>query len=189
MNCSYQNLEVERVKTINLLGFVVALILGFVCYFSTSNIFIGVGVLVFFLITYFLIFYKKLLNYRNSVVKINECYLFINNFLVTLSIKGSLNAAFDATKTSISDEYYEYLQSIEELNPQEKLIYLNKYFPFHVFQIFIDIVLLWLDEGGDILEMSSHITNEMREIQEYTTFSQSVSKRKALEVGVLWFFS
>ena len=49
--------------------------------------------------------------------------------------------------------------------------------------------MVWLDEGGDILEMSSYITNEMREIKEYASYCQSIGRRKALETGVLWFFS
>ncbi len=176
-------------KLYNSLGLVISLVLTFVCYFATSNIFIGIGVLVTSVLFYFLLIYKRMLAHKNNTQKIHECYIFINNFLITLSIKGSLNAAFDATRTSISDDYSEYLTSIEELNPQEKLLYLNKYFPFHVFQIFTDVVFLWQEEGGDILDMSSHITNEIREIKEYVTYCQSVSRRKSLEIGTLWFFS
>ena len=176
-------------KLYNALGLFISLLLTFVCYFATSNIFVGIGVFVSSVIFYFLFFYKRLLSHKSNVQKIHECYLFINNFLITLSIKGSLPAAFDATRTSISDEYCEYLSSIEEMNPQEKLLYLNKYFPFHVFQIFTDVIFLWQEEGGDILDMSSHISNEIREIKEYVTYCQSVSKRKALEIGTLWLFS
>ena len=176
-------------KLYNALGLVISLVLTFICYFATSNIFVGIGVLVLCVVFYFVLIYKKLSTHNSNTRKLHECYLFINNFLITLSIKGSLNAAFDATRTSISDEYSEYLASIEEMNPQEKLIYLNKYFPYHIFQIFIDVVLLWQEEGGDILDMSAHITNEMREIKEYVTYCQSVSRRKSLEIGTLWFFS
>ncbi len=176
-------------KLFSVLGLIISFVLTFVCYFATSNIFAGVGVFVSCVVFYFLVVYRKLSSHKNNVQKIHECYLFINNFLITLSIKGSLNAAFDSTKTSISDDYREYVASIEEMNPQEKLLYLNKYFPYHIFQIFTDIVFLWQDEGGDILDMSSHITNEMREIKEYVTYCQSVSRRKALEIGTLWFFT
>lgn len=176
-------------KLYNALGLIVALLLTFVCYFATSNIFVGIGVLLGSVAFYFLLIYKRILAHRSNTQKIHECYLFINNFLIVLSIKGSITAALEATKTSISDDYLGYLSSIEEMNPQEQLIYLNKYFPFHIFQIFIDIILLWQEEGGDILSMSSHITNEMREIKEYVTYCQSISRRKALEIGTLWLFS
>ena len=176
-------------KVYNLLGLFIGLLLTFVCYFATSNLFVGIGVLVACVLFYFLLIYKKLLNHKTNSQKIHECYLFINNFLITLSIKGSLNPAFEATRTSISDEFSEFVSGIEEMNPQEKLQYLSKYFPFHIYQIFVDIITLWQDEGGDILEMSSHITNEMREIKEYVTYCQSVGRRKALEIGTLWLFS
>lgn len=176
-------------KVYNALGLIIGLLLTFVCYFATSNIFVGIGVLVTSVVFYFLLVYKRILNHKLATTKIHECYLFINNYLISLSIKGSLNAAFEATRTSISDEFTEFISGIEEMNPQEKLVYLNKYFPFHVYQIFIDIIALWQEEGGDILEMSSHITNEMREIKEYVTFCQSVARRKAVEIGTLWLFS
>ena len=176
-------------KLYNLLGLIMSLALTFICYYATSNIFVGIGVFVVSVVFYFVLIYRKLLAHCLNIQKIHECYLFINNFLITLSIKGSLNAAFDATRTSISDDFSEYLQSIEELNPQEKLMYLNKYFPYHIFQIFVDVIFLWQEEGGDILDMSTHITNEIREIKEYVTYCQSVSRRKSLEIGTLWFFS
>ena len=133
--CLYQLSEVANMKLFNILGFIIAIALTFVCYFATSNMFVGIGVLLLSIAFYFALIYKKLNDHNSNTRKIHECYLFINNFLVTLSIKGSLNAAFDATRTSISDEYSEYVASIEEMNPQEKLLYLNKYFPYHVFRL------------------------------------------------------
>lgn len=176
-------------KIFNTLGLVISIILGFVSFYATSNVFIGGGVLVVCILLYFLVFYKILQKYILKMNRIHECYLFINNFLITLSIKESLNAAFEATTNSISEEFSEYVLSVGDLNPQEKLLYLSKYFTLHIYRIFTDIVLLWQEEGGKILDMSSHITNEMREIEEYATYSKSISKRKSLEIGTLWLFS
>lgn len=176
-------------KLYNFIGLFIGVLLTFVCYFATSNIFVGIGVLVASLLFYFLLLYRKLHTHIQITKKIQECYLFINNFLVTLSIKGSLVASFEATKSSISDDFTDFISGIEEMNPQEKLTYLSKYFSFHVYQIFVDIISLWQEEGGDILEMSSHIINEMREIKEYVTYCQSISRRRSLEIGTLWLFS
>ena len=176
-------------KLFNTLGFIVSAIIGFITFYATSNVFIGGGVLIASIVFYFLIAHKQLQKFVSKINRIHECYLFINNFLITLSIKGSLNAAFEATTNSISEEFIEYVASIGDLNQQEKLLYLSKYFTFHIYRIFVDIVLLWQEEGGNILDMSSHITNEMREIEEYVTYCKSVSKRKSLEIGTLWLFS
>lgn len=176
-------------KLFNTLGIVISAILGFISFFASSNVFIGAGVLVASLLFFFLVAYKKIQNHIQNVSKIHECYLFINNFLITLSIKESLNASLEATANSISDEFKEYMVSISDLNPQEKLLYLEKYYPFHIYRLFTDVVFLWLEEGGKILDMSSHITNEMRQIEEYVAYSQSISKRKTVEIGTLWLFS
>ena len=176
-------------RVFNTLGLALSIILGFVSFYATSNVFIGGGVLIVAIVFYFLIAYKILHEHLLKMNRIHECYLFINNFLITLSIKESLNAAFEATTNSISEDFSEYVLSIGDLNPQEKLLYLSKYFTFHIYRIFVDIILLWQEEGGKILEMSSHITNEMREIEEYATYRKSISKRKSLERGTLWLFS
>ena len=176
-------------KTINILGFLIAITLSGVSFYATSNIFVGSGVLLVTFLFYFLLVSKKIHKHKITVSKLHECYLFINNFLVSLSIKESLNSAFEVTSNAISDEFKDYLGGIEELNPQEKLVYLNKYFPFHIYKVFIDTILLWLDEGGQILDMSNQITNEMRQIEEYITFSESVNRRKIVEIVILWLFS
>lgn len=176
-------------KNFILISFLINLILGLISFFVTENIFIGGSIFIVSLIFLLTIINKKLINYKKEVNRIHECYLFINNFLITLSIKESLNSAFETVETSVSEEFYDFLKSIDELNPQEKLIYLNKYFPFHVYQIFVDIVNVWVDEGGNILEMSNHIIDEIRQIEEYVSFSQSISRRKIIEASSLWLFS
>ena len=175
--------------TYNVLGFVISLLLAFVGYFATSNLFIGGGILVVSIAFHIVLISKPIKKYLCKSQKLHECYLFINNFLISLSIKQSLNAAFETTSVAISDEYKDYLNSVSELRPEEKLLYLQKYFPFHIFRLFTEIVFLWLDQGGRILEMSSYITNEAREIEEYLTYCHSINKRRAIEIGVLWFFS
>ena len=176
-------------KIYDVLGFILSALLGGVSFFATSNVFIGGGVLVTGIMFYLLLIRKKMQLFLSIHQKIHECYLFINNFLVSLSIKESLPAAFEVTNTAISDQYRDYLASIEDLNPQEKLMYLKKYFPFQIFQLLVDVVLIWLEQGGNILEMSDHISNETREIEEYISYSEMINRRKAIEIAVLWFFS
>lgn len=176
-------------KTVNLIAFVIAIILGAVSFYATNNAFVGGGVLIAGILFYFLLIQKPLNKHFNKVSRIHDCYLFINNFLVTLSIKESLNSSFEATGEVIGEEYKAYIEGVSQLTPEEKLIYLKKYFNFHIFHLFVDIVLLWMEEGGNILDMSSHITNEMRMIEEYINYCQSISRRKAVEIGILWLFS
>lgn len=173
----------------NVLGFVISLFLAFVSYFATSNLFIGGGVFVVAIVFLIILFNKALKQYLCKSQRLHECYLFVNNFLISLSIKQSLNAAFETTDISISDEYKEFADSVNDLRPEEKLLYLQKYFSFHIFRLFTDIVFLWLEQGGRILEMSSYVSNEIREIEEYLTYCRSINKRRAIEIGILWFFS
>ena len=100
-------------KLRNFLGLVIACLLAVVALYATSNIIIGGGTLLASLAFYYLYVYKKLECHANLIKKLHECYLFINNFLITLSIKESVNAAFEAVEGTISDEFKDYLESAD----------------------------------------------------------------------------
>lgn len=176
-------------KIHNALGLVMSFILAVVAYFATSNIIIGGGSFIVSFAFYYLYVLKRIECHVKTVTKIHECYLFINNFLISLSIKESLVGAYEAVEDTISDEFKDFIEGIKNLGPIEKLVYLKKYFPFHIYSIFVDVVTMWMEEGGNILEMSQQITDELREIEEFVTFSQSVGRRKGIEIAVLWMFS
>ena len=83
-------------------------------------------------------------------------------------------------------ETKEVIDSIKEMNEQEKLSYLKKYFTFDLYHLFLDIVTLWNEQGGDILVMSKHLVNQVRLKEQYVLYCQNVSRSKVIEFVVLW---
>ena len=67
----------------------------------------------------------------------------------------------------------------------EKLTYLHKYFAFDLYRIFLDIVTLWSEQGGDILTMSQHLINQVR-LKSNLIHCQNVQRSKTIEFTVLW---
>ena len=171
------------------LGFSVALVFGVVAFTSTSNVILTLSV---FAITslYFLFIVSKRFNQNQiKLSRFHECYHFINNFIVSLSIKGSVQASFENATYVISDSFRDVLDSIKEMNDFEKLQYLKKYFIFHSYYLFTDLVTLWTDEGGDILEMTTHLCNKLRQEEEYISFCESQNKKHIIEFSILWFIT
>ena len=57
---------------------------------------------------------------------------------------------------------------------------------FRWYQLFLQILAVWQDEGGDIIAMSKYLTSEIRNNEEYLSKCETLTKRKYFEIGVLW---
>lgn len=165
------------------------MLIGVVTYLSTSNLIVsGIAIAIFLLyfFTFGLIMYKK---YINKINRFHDCYRFINTFVVSLSIKQSIKSAYETTLNVMSEDFHRDMKGIDDLNEVEKLSYLCKYFKFHVYGLFVDLINLWSEQGGDIIYMSSYLINESRLTEEYINETQTLSVRKIVEFGTLWLFT
>ena len=164
----------------------ISLLLGVVAYISMENIFIAAGILVFSLTVSFLLIIPLI---NKSVItrqKFQECYHFINNFIISLSIKKSVAGAIETTVGSMPSDFVDMFNSLENMSENEKLSYLSTYFEFYDYQLFIQILFLWEDQGGDIFKMCKYLLSDIRNNEEYLTTVDSLAKRKYVEIGILW---
>ena len=176
-------------KKVSILYFIVPVIMGVLCYLSSNNIFVSLGVLAVSLMYFLVLFMNRFYKYRLNNDRFRSCYNFVNNFIITLSIKLTLSGALESVTSSMNDEFKEDYQGIEHLTDMEKLKYLKKYFPFHVYELFLNIVSLYEERGGNILDMSSYLLEELRNQNEYLIKTSSMAIRKWVEFAILWFLS
>lgn len=176
-------------NNIFLLGLVLGASFGAVTYYATSSLICGLIVLSLTIIYFFFVLNSIYSKYKIKVARFHECYLFINNFIISLSIKSSLIGAFESVTASVSEGMNKELYKIRDMKEIDKLNYLVSYFKFDDYRLFCDVISLWLEEGGNILRMSNHITNHIREIEEYINFSESKSKSRFIEFCLLWAFT
>ncbi len=124
--------------------------------------------------------------HSKKIERFKECNKFINDFIVSLSVKKSILSSFENVMINASDSLEEEISTIKDLNEIEKLIYLEKYFPFNSYKLFVDIILLWNEQGGDVLKLSNNLLISLKDEQEYLTFVEGCSKRKTIEFSSLW---
>ena len=105
----------------------------------------------------------KFKNYEKKRDKFNECVSFINKFIITLSITGSLHDSFNSCKEIINDKLYLELKVFDDV--ESRIEYLKKYYNYRVFEIFAGVINEYLDKGGDILSYSSTLMAEARRNQ------------------------
>ena len=169
-----------------LVGIVVSLVFAGVTFIASQNIFSAIVVLIVFIAFFVLIARRLVNNSQQKVHRYHECYQFINSFIISLNVKGSLSSALQSSYDTADSGTREILDSIKELNDEEELSYLVKYFKFDLYHLFVDTVSLWNEQGGDIIKMSHHLIDQVRLKEEYLLACESINKSKSVEFIVLW---
>lgn len=156
-------------------------------YFMTENLYLtlGYGVICLGSAAFLSLFtYRK---YENKKIKFNECVSFINKFIISLSINGSLLDSFNSCKEIINNKLYLELKVFDDV--ESRIEYLKKYYNYRIFEIFSGVVNEYLDKGGDVLNYSSSLLAEARRTQSTVNNLFSNSIKHLIAFITMWLFS
>ena len=156
------------------------------CFITSENIFSSLLIFLFSMGFFVFIVRRQKDKYHEKTRRYHQCFRFINTYLVSLSIKDSLSYARESAYNVSEDKVKEVMNSIKDLDEDEQLSYLNKYFKFDLYRLFIDTVSLWNEQGGDILKMSERLLNKVRLKEEYLLSCESMHKTRVIEFIILW---
>ena len=176
-------------NNVYIIGLIISLLFTFVSYIATNNYFIS---LLLFLITfsYFIFRVNRCSKkYRKEINKITCAYTFINNCIISLRIPKNVESACKITFENFNVSLIDGLGDVNELTNYEKTKYLGKIFKLKVYNLFLNILEIYLDNGGDILNMSSYLLNKVQNIESYIISINNYSKKKVIEFIILWSFS
>ena len=172
-----------------LVGIVVSFVLAGINFIASQNIFTTISIFFITILFFVLIVKKQTMKNQLKIHRYHQCYQFINSFIISLNVKGSMNAAIQSSYETADESTKEVLDSIKELNEEEKIAYLCKYFKFDLYRLFVDTVNLWNEEGGDILRMSQYLINQARLKEQYLITCETIHRQKITEFIVLWSIS
>ena len=169
-----------------LVGIVVSIILAAVTFIATQNLIFTLLIFLISSIFFILVVNKSMKRNQMKTHRYHQCFQFINSFIVSLNVTGSMNAAFQRAYETTDEDTKEIIESIKDLNEQEKLSYLIKYFKFDLYRLFVDVINLWNEEGGDIIKMSQYLINQARLKEQYLVNCEIIHRQKTVEFVVLW---
>ena len=116
----------------------------------------------------------------------HECYLFIHGFLVTLSVCMSMEKAFEVGTHSMGKEFHALDETLSQMDAREKVDYLVNYFQSDLYRMFLSILRLYLDRGGDVLKLSNELTAEASRLEETEQSYEKQAARKLVSFLFLW---
>ena len=85
----------------------ISLVMAAASYLATDNYFMLGGVFVIYIALSLLFYIPRLVGFENQCQRFHECYHFINNFIISLSIKKAINAALENVILSMTPEFQE----------------------------------------------------------------------------------
>ena len=170
-------------------GIIISLIIGIASFVASNNIIVGAVTLTLGILYFIFLAKPMFTKYQTKTKRFRECYHFINTFIISLSVKATVQGAYESAISAMPEDFINNIENIDTFTTKEKLEHLNKYFRFHVFSLFLDLINIYEEQGGDILNMSNHLLDETRIIEEYISESSSISKKKTVEFAILWFLT
>lgn len=174
---------------ITFIGLIVSIALSLVCFISTLNYISSIVIGVISMLYFSIYVNKKMKNKAEKIARFQNCYHFINNFLISLSIKGHISGALASAVETQNEETKNLINSLDSNDPMGKIIYLKNYFKFDSYSLFIDLLILFNEEGGDIIKMSANLLNQIRESEEFIVNVERMNKTTLIEFSILWSFS
>lgn len=169
-----------------IIGIIISLLLGVSVFVASNNYIIGIAILLLGILYFALIARPMKGKYDLKMKRFRECYHFVNTFIVSLSIKSTVQGAYETSFESMPEDFALTVENIDAFSMKEKLEHLGKFFRFHVYSLFLDLINIYEEQGGDIIDMSRYLLDEVRMTEEYIISSHSASRKKVTEFAILW---
>ena len=172
-----------------LVYFVISLYFAAIAFITTNTIYIAGIIFVLFFATFAILINPIIKKSMEKTRKKHELFHFINHFIISLAVTQSVDQAFQDSTIDIKGEQKEVVESIESLTVPDKLTYLKQYFEEDLYRVFLSIVNLYQEQGGDLLEMSSTLFVEATKNEEKQNMMEGLQKKSLIQFGSMWFLS
>lgn len=176
-------------KKIGVFFVIIAFLLGAACYFSTGNILYSGLVVLIMIVDYFLLLYRRFKHHFSLIERVHNSYHFINSFVITLSVKNSLEDAYQngirINNARLNDE----TNALSEMPVIERVRYLKDYFSLSIYLMFLNVLDLYQDQGGNILNIADNLLRECTRTEKSLSDSLSIGNKHLKEFIILWLMS
>ena len=176
-------------KKIDLIFIISSLVVAFTSYITTTSMYIPTGIFAIYILYYFVLIRKRIKRYLNKVEIVHACYHFINSFIITMSVKESLDEAYQNGIRVAPKSLLIETNAIENMTIIERINFLRSYFNLAIYKMFINIIALHQEQGGNILIISDSLIRECTRVEKTLSESTSIGNRHLVEFFVLWLLS
>lgn len=170
------------------LSYGISLVIGFFSYFFSYNITISfiIAILMFILLNFYIL--KKLSKTKEFRKSLNNFSHFANSLIMQITVTPNVTYAINEI-SSFLDERQQLILQNEELLVKEKLDSIEENYNFPLYQVFKEIIVLYDTQGGNIIDMSIQLLNQIDNYIKNVEIIALDNSKKFSEVLILWGFS
>ena len=176
-------------RKIDVIFIILGIFLGILCYFSIINIIFSVVIFVIFVADYFIFMRKKFIHYFSLIERVHTSYHFINSFVISLSVKDSLEDAYQNGIRINNARLNAETKELNEMPVIERVRYLYGYFNLSIYKVFLNVLDLYQDQGGNILNMADNLLSECTRTEKTLNETLSIGYKHLTEFLILWLMS
>lgn len=161
-------------------------IIASVAYWSSSSLSFSLLILSLCLACFCFLCLPRVLSLQRKRRIRRECYRFMNAFLTACSVTNSLSRSFEAACEGADGELKETIQSIQSEEVYGRLLFMTPYFESPLYEVFLSIVDIYQNRGGDIISLAGLLLEEATKGEEEAEKRFHSSLGKLLQYGLLW---
>ena len=176
-------------KKYDLVFIFLAFFLGFLCFITTFNYIYAAVLSLIFTIDYFVLMRKRITHYFDLIERVHTSYHFINSFVITLSVKNSLEEAYQNGIRINNLRLNLETKQLTEIPTVERIRYLRGYFNLTIYKMFLNVLDLYQDQGGNILSMTDNLMRECTRTEKTLSETLSIGYKHLTEFLILWLMS
>lgn len=176
-------------KKIDLVFMFLGIFLGILCYISTKNLIFSIIILVIFVADYFILMRKKFIHYFGLIERVHTSYHFINSFIISLSVKDSLEDAYQNGIRINNARLNAETKELNEMAVLDRVRYLYGFFNLSIYKVFLNVLDLYQDQGGNILNMADNLLRECTRTEKTLSDTLSIGYKHLTEFIILWLMS
>jgi len=176
-------------KKVDLIFIFIGFFLGFLLFISTNNYIFSVVLALIFIVDYFLLMRKKILHYFDLIERVHTSYHFINSFVITLSVKDSLDEAYQNGIRINNARLNAETKELDDMPVIERIKYLKDYFSLSIYRMFLNVLDLYQDQGGNILNIADNLMRECTRTEKTLSDTLSIGYKHLTEFIILWLMS
>ncbi|MBP5092302.1 MAG: hypothetical protein J6328_07125 [Bacilli bacterium] len=162
---------------------------GALAYWLSNSLYIAISIAIIFLFSFFTLLKPWLLALQEKRRKRKESFHFISSFVISLALTGSLDKSFEGAISDANGDFAEVLKGVEKETIRDKLLYLANYFDMESYRMFLSLFSLYEDQGGDLLDVSKGLLDELTRIEESENAIEKEGKASMREYLVMWVIS
>lgn len=170
----------------NFIIVVLSLLIGFLAYLILSDLLVSIIIVIAFLLVLFLIMKPFLKRALNNERKELEAGHFIQNFFSSLAATSSIEEAYQSASLGAEGEFLDYLKSISNDEVDERLRRLNLYFQSDDYEMFLSLLTLYKEQGGNVIELSSPLLETIAHHETTRKKEKEIRKKNNYQFLSLW---